>query len=150
MGQVHRKATTLLQRSHDLAALLRIDLPRAAAPLAVQVSVLRCRQDVELFASIGTVAVANQAHLVEDVHRPVDGGGDGRRIHLAAALDQLRRGDVAVGAGKDLHKGATLRRPAQAARPEQVTDVIEPELRDRVGWHVPEYIAPLPYCDDLQ
>ena len=97
---------------------------------AVQVAVLGRRQDVELLAPIGAVAVADDAELLEDVERAVDGGGDRARVDRPTALDQLGPGHVAVGRGEDLDEDAPLRRPAQAASAEALRDGL-PAGRER-------------------
>ena len=95
------------------------------------------RQDVELLAAVGAVAVAEDAELLEDVERPVDGRGDRVRVELPAALDQLGAGHMAVGPRQDLDEDASLRRPAQAARAQPVGKAVHgvPEGigRGRVG-----------------
>ena len=48
------------------------------------------RQDVELLAAVGAVAVAEDAELLEDVERAVDRRGDRVRVELPAALDRAR------------------------------------------------------------
>jgi len=62
----------------------------------VQVAVRRDGLDVEFLASVGAVAVPDQAQLLEDVEGPVHGRGDRRRIDLPAALNQLGARDVPV------------------------------------------------------
>lgn len=49
------------------------DFPRGAASGAMEVSVLLGRQDVELLAPVGIVAVTDEPQLFEDVERAVDG-----------------------------------------------------------------------------
>ncbi len=64
-----------------------------------------------------------EAELLEDVKRAVDGRRDGRRVDLAAALDQLRAGHVAVGPRQDLDERPSLRRPAQPAGAQPIADI---------------------------
>ena len=72
-------------------------LPLPAAALAVQMAVLGLRQDVEFLPAVCPVAVAENTQLLEHVQGPVDGRGDRPGIQLAAALDELRAGDVSIG-----------------------------------------------------
>ncbi len=88
----------------------------------MHVAVNRRRQDVELLAPIGGVAVAEQTELLEDVERPIDGRRDRARIDLAAALDELGAGHVTVGPGEDLDEGPSLGRPTKPARPQTIPD----------------------------
>ena len=110
------------ERDAEDGRLVRLDLPRRSAIDAMQVAVDGGRQDVELLAAVGAVAVAQQAEFLEDVERPVDGRGDGARVDLAAAFDQLGAGHVAVGLRQDLDERPPLRCPAQAARTQTVAD----------------------------
>lgn len=73
------------------------------------------RSDVEFLASIGTVAVPYQAHLLQNIQRAVDGRRDDARVEPPTAIDELRAGDVATRSGEDLDDRAALRRPAQTA-----------------------------------
>ena len=72
-------------------------------------------QDVVLLASVGAVGVADEAHLLEDVERPIDGRGDRAGVDGPAALDELGAGDVAVGGGQDRDEQPPLGRPAEPA-----------------------------------
>ena len=81
------------------------------------------RQDVELLAAVGAVAVAQQAELLEDVERSIDRRGDRPGIDRPAALDELGPGDMAVGLRQDLDERPPLWRPAQAAGAKPVAHV---------------------------
>ena len=83
-------------------------------------AVLVVWHDVELFAPIGGVTVADEPELLEDVERSVDGRRDRGRVDVAAAIDELAAGDVAVGAGEDLDEGPSLGRPAQSTLAETI------------------------------
>ena len=123
VGDVDREAAPALERRRPAPAASSASISQVvAAADAVQVAVDRRRQDVELLAAVGAVAVAEQAELLEDVERPVDGRGDRARVDLAAALDELGAGHVAVGLRQDLDQRPALRRPAQAARAQPVAD----------------------------
>jgi len=89
-------------------------LPGTGADAAVEVRVLGGRQDVELLAPIGSMAVADHAELLEDVERSVDGRRDRVRIARATTVDELRPGDVAVDLGQHLDEDPPLGRPAQS------------------------------------
>ena len=88
----------------------------------MQVAVDRCGQDVELLTPVGGVAVAEQAQLLQDVERPVDGRRDRARVDLAATLDELSAGHLTVALGEDLDQGPALGRPAKPASPETIPD----------------------------
>ena len=81
----------------DDRRVVRRELPLGATALAVQVTVSDIREHVELLSPVRPVAVAEDAQLLQHVQGPVDGRRDGARVDLAAALDELRAGDVAVG-----------------------------------------------------
>ncbi len=70
------------------------------------------RLDVEFLAPVRPVAVAENAQVLQDVQRPVDGRRDGPGVHFPAALDELGSGDVTVRPRQDLDEGPTLGRPA--------------------------------------
>ncbi len=108
---------------HGIAAF-SVDLPAPPALGAVQVSVLVERPDVELLVAIGSMAVAEQPKLLEDIKRPIHGRGDRLRVASPTAFEQLRAGDVAVGACQHLDHGSALRRPAQAPSSQSFTDGI--------------------------
>ena len=89
----------------------------------MQMSVGRRWQDVELFAPVGAVAVAEQSQVFEHVECPVDRRWDCGRVDLPAAFDELRPRHVAVRARQHLDESASLWGPAQAARPETVANI---------------------------
>jgi hypothetical protein len=62
----------------------------------MEVTVLHFGQDVELLATVGAVAVPDQAQLLEDVERSIDGGWGGGRVDGPTALDELGPGDMSV------------------------------------------------------
>ena len=103
--------------------LVGLDLPRRPAVDAVEVAVDGGRQDVELLAPVGAVAVAQQAELLEDVERPIHGRGDRPGVDRPAALDELGPRHVAIGLRQDLDERPALGRPAQAAGSQPVADV---------------------------
>src|SRR6476660_1277103 len=70
-------------------------LPRAGADAAVQVGVLSGGQDVELFATVRAVAVADDPELLEDVEGSIDGRRDGVRVARTTPVDELGTGDMA-------------------------------------------------------
>ena len=90
----------------DDAPVIAVKLPLATARAAVEVAVLGRRQDVKLLPPVRAVTMAQDAQLFQDVERSVDGRGDRVRVELAAALDQLHAGDVAVGPRQDLDEDA--------------------------------------------
>jgi hypothetical protein len=79
-------------------------------------------QDVEFFPPVRTVAVADQAKVLEDIECPVDSRWDRRRIDLPAAPHELTSGDVPVGPGEDLDEHPALGCPAQAASVQPIPD----------------------------
>ena len=107
------------------------DLPRCAASGAAQVAVVLRREDVELLAAIGGVAVPNQPELLEHVKRAIDGRRNGRWLARSTALDEIRTRDVIVDPGKDLDDRAPLRRPAEATLTQPIGDGVP-----RGGEHV--------------
>ena len=90
----------------------------------MEMAVVGGRQHVELLAPVHAVVVAEIAETLEDVERPVDGRRGRGRVELAAALDELRAGHVAVAAAQHLDQRPALRRPAQAGRMEAVADLV--------------------------
>ena len=122
MADVELEPVTLPEGGRDRLAALLVDLPRVAAYRAVEVAVAHGGQDVELLAAIGAVAVADEAELLEDVERAVDGRRGGRGVPRPAALDELGAGDVTVRRGEHLDDGLALWRPAQTALPQQAVD----------------------------
>ncbi len=102
--------------------ILRSKFPRAATASAVQVTMLVDREHVEFLASIGPVAVRQDAELLKDVERPVHGRWDRRRVEAPAALDELGARHVPVRLRQDLDEDAALRCPAQALRPQAIRD----------------------------
>jgi hypothetical protein len=105
-----------------LAASL-VELPGLSARRAVEVSVPARRQDVELLASVGAMAVSHEPQALESVERAVDGRRGRGRIEGSALLDEFGTRDVAVGLGQDVDECPALRRPAEAASAEQVSHV---------------------------
>ena len=98
---------------------------------------LDCRQDVVFLSPVRSVAMTDQADLLENVEGAINRRRYGLRVELAAALDQVGPGDVAVDAGKDLDQQAPLRRPAKAARPKPLRDD-RPWVRGLVGGRTPD------------
>ena len=78
---------------------------------------------VELLATVETVAVANEAELLQHVERAIDGRRRGRRVVRAASFDQLGGADVTRRGRQGVDDGATLARPPQAAMPEVIRHV---------------------------
>ena len=72
MRDVDGKATTPLQRRDERRGLLLGDLPGRRAGDAMKVTVDRLGQHVELLSAIGSVAMAQQTQLLENVERPID------------------------------------------------------------------------------
>ena len=97
-------------------------LPRAGADAAVQVGVLSGGQDVELFATVRAVAVADDSELLEDVEGSIDGRRDGVRVARTTPVDELGTGDMAVDLGQDLDEDPPLGRPAQPLGSKMVRD----------------------------
>ena len=93
-------------------------------------------QDVELLAAVGAMAVADQTELLENVQRPVDRRRRRLRVDLAAALDELAAGDMAVGLRQDVDERPALGRPPQAALMETLAEVPPRGCRCRRG-HAP-------------
>ena len=75
---------------------------------------LLLRSHVELLSAIGSMTVAHEPDLLEDVEGAVDGGRNGGRVDGATALDQLDTGDVASRCSKDRDHRSALGRPAQS------------------------------------
>lgn len=122
MAQIDREPSPSFQGADQGGRLVGTDLPGRAAADAVQVAVGGLGLDVELLATVRTVAVAQEPELLEDVERSIDGRWRRRRIKLAAAFDELGARDVTIGVRQDLDEGPPLRRPTQTARPEPVAD----------------------------
>ena len=97
MAQVNGEATASSHGPDDGSCFVGQDLPAASARYAVEVAVSRDGLNVVLLTPVGAMAVAYQPQPLEDIHRPVDSRRDRRRIHLAAAIHELRPGHVAVG-----------------------------------------------------
>jgi hypothetical protein len=117
-GEAVARTEKLAHRSH----LIFGDLLDGAAAAAVEVTVLDCRQDVVFLSAVRSVAMPDQADLLENVEGAIDRRRYRLRVELAAALDQVGSGDVAVDAGKDLDQQAPLRSPAKTARPKPLRD----------------------------
>jgi hypothetical protein len=115
MGHIDRESVGVADRAHggNDDRVVAGEFPRAGTQATVQVGVLHGRQDVELLATVCPVAVTDDAELLENVERPIDGRWDRVRIEGPAAIDQLRAGHVAVGVGKYLDEDPPLRGPAQ-------------------------------------
>ena len=122
MPDVDLEAVVRSKGLGDGAGPRRSHLPRRAALRTVEVAVLRRREDVELLAAIGAVAVAEESELLQDVERPIDRRRRGRRVARAATLHQVRPGDVAVGRGEHLDHRSPLRRPAEPTRTQALVD----------------------------
>ena len=132
VGQVDREAAGTLERGHDRGTLVGTDLPGRAAGPAVEVPMLGIREDVVLLAAVRAVAVAHDAQLLEDIERPVDGRGDRRRVMVAAAVDKIGAGHVAVSLRKHRDQGPSLW--ASSAGPARGGDRgLTPRRRDRLG-----------------
>jgi len=80
----------------------------------MEVAVLLLRSHVELLPAIGSMTVAHEPDLLEDIERAVDGGRNGRWVDGATALDQLGAGNVPTRGGQDRDHRPALRRPAQS------------------------------------
>src|SRR5262245_26308450 len=105
MAHVDREGATVLEGVDERSRLVGVDLPRRPAAVAMEMTVDRGRQDVELLASVGAVAMAQEAELLEDVERPIDGRGDRLGIDRPTAIDELGAGHVTVGLREDLDQG---------------------------------------------
>ena len=91
---------------------------------------LGLRQHVVLLAAIGSVRVPHETQLLEHVERPIDRGWDGRGVFPAAALDELRARDMAVGMRQDVHQQPPLWCPAKASRAQLVPGTRPPARGD--------------------
>ena len=91
MADVDREVAPAGERRDEGRGFVGLDLPRRPAVDAMEVAVDGGRQDVELLAAVGAVAVAQQAELLEDVERSIDGRGDRPGVDRPAALDELGR-----------------------------------------------------------
>jgi hypothetical protein len=120
--EVDLEAALGVERRDDRRGLVGADLPAGAAGLAVEMAMHGAGEDVVLLATRGTVAVADDPELLENVQRPVDRRGDRGRVALPAALHQLGAGDVALGLRQDLDERAALGRPAEPAVAEAPAD----------------------------
>lgn len=112
MREVGLEPAALAQRSDQIGRLGGLHIPGGAALGAVQVAMLRRRQDMELLASVSAVTVLDDADLLKDIQCPVDGGRDGLRVDRTAPLDEFSARDVTVRLRKHVHKDTPLWRPA--------------------------------------
>src|SRR5207237_8773127 len=71
--QLDPESACLGDGGDERGGLAGIDLPCLAAGHAVEMAVLVVRHDVELLATVGGMAVADEAELLEDVERSVGG-----------------------------------------------------------------------------
>ena len=71
-------------------------------------------QDVELFATVRAMAVADDPELLEDVEGPIDGRGDRVRVARTTPVDELGTGHMAVDLGQDLDEDPPLRASSAA------------------------------------
>jgi hypothetical protein len=113
--EIDGKAATPGERRDDGTRLVRPELPHAAAALAMEVTVLGRGEDVELFAAVRAVSVADEPELLEHVQRPVDGRRDRRRVDFSTAFQELAAGHVAALGGhprQHLDEEEPLWRPA--------------------------------------
>lgn len=120
MRQIHLEATLQPHRPHERFRLGGLDLPRSTAGRAVQVTVIGRRKDVELLATVSPVRVPDEAELLQHVEGAVDGRWDRVRVHLAAAIEELRARDMALRLGEDADQESPLGRPTE-------TTVAQPE-----------------------
>lgn len=120
MSDVDLEAVYVSKRRLDGRSLRALELPGGAALGAVQVAVLLKWPDVELLAAIGTVAMADQAELLEHIERPIHRGWDRGGVPRATALHELRAGDMPIGLSQDLDHRPALGSPAQAALTEAI------------------------------
>ena len=82
------------------------------------------RQDVELLAPVGAVAVAEQAELLEHVERAIDGRGDRARGRSPGSARRARTPVTWPSVfDEDLDERPALWRPAQAAGAQPVAHV---------------------------
>src|SRR4029079_6247008 len=94
------------------------------------------RQDVVLLAAVGGVAVGQVAELLEDVERAVDGRRGRVRVPGPAAVDELRSGHVALGAGDHVEDEPPLGRPAETARAKLLPNVVREARASHPRRHV--------------
>jgi hypothetical protein len=99
--QVDGEAALAREGLDERTSLACLDLPRTAALAAMEMAMLRLRQNMELLAAIRAVTVLDEAKLLEHVKSPVDGGGDRLWVRRATAFNEFRRRDVAVRPGQD-------------------------------------------------
>ena len=118
--EVDLKSPAASERADQPAGLTPVDLPAAAAVRAAQMAVLCLRQDMELFAPVGAVGVADQLQVFEDIQRAVHGRWRCLRVCRAAAIEKLRGGYVALGVGQDAYQETTLRCPPKTPRAQTV------------------------------
>ncbi len=112
MREVGLEPAALAEGPDQIGRLGSLDIPGGAALGAVQVAVLRRRQDMELLPSVSAVTVLDDAELLKDIQCPVDGGRDGLRVDRTAPLEEFSAGDVTVRLRKDVHQDTPLWRPA--------------------------------------
>ena len=77
---------------------------------------------MEFLSAVGRMTVADDAKLLEDIERAVNGRGDGVRVEGTTPLDELRAGDVAVDLREDLDQDPPLWRPAKSLRSKLIGD----------------------------
>lgn len=87
MANVDRELPAAFELAHEIVSLVRINVPGASAPLALQMGVLRVGQDVVFLAAVSAMAMVQVAELLEHVQRPIQSKESSPR----RARDTVRR-----------------------------------------------------------
>ena len=114
MGEVNSEPAITGDGPREPTRLGGLDLPRAAARLAAQVTVLRRRKHVKLLVPVVTVRVADKPDLLKHVEGPIHGRGRRLRVECSTPFDEFHAGHVPIRAHDDLDEETTLGRPPHA------------------------------------
>ena len=101
---------------HD-GSVVSVEVPSLAALPAGEVAMLRLWQDMEFFAPVSPMTVAEEAKILQHVQGSIHGRRDRAWIQLSTALHELGARDVTIGARQNLDEDPALWRPAQPAGP---------------------------------
>lgn len=124
MRDIDREPALSLERAHGGhdGRVVSVEVPSLAALPAGEVTMLRLWQDVEFFAPVCPMAVAEDTKILQHVQGAIHGGRDRAWIQLAAAFHELGARDVTIGARQDLDEDPALWRPAQTTCPQTIGD----------------------------
>jgi hypothetical protein len=130
MAEIDLEPQALAERGDGGRRVLWTDLPARSAVLAMEVSVVGGRPDVELLAPVAAVRVTDDAEVFEDAQGSVDGRGRRPWVDVPTSFDKFAAGDVTVSPGQDVEEQPPLWRPAKAAGMEIVADRRSGRLED--------------------